>query len=498
MTSGPTERSLGDYRLLDRQEDDELCHIWRAEQLSVSRRVLVRELRPEQADRKQEFLAEIRAMAAVDHPLIGSVYEAVDHGGQCYSAHEWLPGETLGALLAEGRTLPPAELVRILSRLADIQLHCEAAGHATRPMEPCHIHVDPFGVVRIDNLAIAGPRATERSERDVTRLGKVLEPLVAKDQPATKRLLCLLGWMRGQDIGVPLTWRQIHKLCQQIEHQLAQAAASDGSPRHASGRLLRNIGRPNVAMAAVMGFLLILLLVWWLRPTAVPPAPALPQPHFIRIPAGNYPTSDGPIRASRTFAIAPHEVTIGQYAAFLDALELLKTSDLAQTYNHPEQPPDKTSHLPDDWPALLTAAKSSGIWRDHHVTLDSPVVGVDWWDATAYADWKKARLPNHDEWLAALHAQVAKPMAIPPAPWQPVTMETADRTPGGLCDMAGSVCEWTASTGVDPANPLGGRKWLIAGGSFLKPGSHALTREWADDRNLRRPDLGFRVVAGSR
>ena len=32
------------------------------------------------------------------------------------------------------------------------------------------------------------------------------------------------------------------------------------------------------------------------------------------------------------------------------------------------------------------------------------------------------------------------------------------------------------------------------GGSYLKPGSNALTREWTADRSLRRPDLGFRVV----
>ena len=45
-----------------------------------------------------------------------------------------------------------------------------------------------------------------------------------------------------------------------------------------------------------------------------------------------------------------------------------------------------------------------------------------------------------------------------------------------------------------PANPLGERKWVIIGGSYLKPGSNALTREWTDDRSLRRADLGFRVV----
>jgi hypothetical protein len=35
---------------------------------------------------------------------------------------------------------------------------------------------------------------------------------------------------------------------------------------------------------------------------------------------------------------------------------------------------------------------------------------------------------------------------------------------------------------------------VIIGGSFLKPGSNALSREWTPDRSLRRADLGFRLA----
>jgi hypothetical protein len=60
--------------------------------------------------------------------------------------------------------------------------------------------------------------------------------------------------------------------------------------------------------------------------------------------------------------------------------------------------------------------------------------------------------------------------------------------------MAGSVCEWTRLPAINPANPLGKRMWVVIGGSYLKPGTNSLTREWTDNRSLRRPDLGFRVV----
>jgi hypothetical protein len=35
---------------------------------------------------------------------------------------------------------------------------------------------------------------------------------------------------------------------------------------------------------------------------------------------------------------------------------------------------------------------------------------------------------------------------------------------------------------------------MIIGGTHLKPGTNALSREFVDDRSIRRPDLGFRVV----
>jgi formylglycine-generating enzyme required for sulfatase activity len=163
-------------------------------------------------------------------------------------------------------------------------------------------------------------------------------------------------------------------------------------------------------------------------------------------------------------------------------------------FDHANQGTEKTSHEPTDWSALLTAAKTNGTWQNQAVTLDSPVVGIDWWDASAYAEWKKARLPTQEEWFAALSLDGVSPASIPPGLWVPVNSQTADRTPPGIIGMAGSVSEWTAGLGTNPANPLGDRRWVIIGGSYLKPGSNALTREWTLDRSLRRSDLGFRVA----
>jgi hypothetical protein len=60
--------------------------------------------------------------------------------------------------------------------------------------------------------------------------------------------------------------------------------------------------------------------------------------------------------------------------------------------------------------------------------------------------------------------------------------------------MAGSVSEWTRRPAANPALPMAPRKYVVIGGSARNPASGARTREWIDDRSLRRPDLGFRVA----
>lgn len=493
MSSASDDRLLGEYRLKELLSENSEIHRWLAEQVSVSRRVLVDELKPGREHLRAAFLADVRAKAAVEHPLIGSVFEAVADPGCCFFAHELLPGVTLEARRTAGEPLKPARLAHILRRVAEAQIHHEALGQATSPLGLEHIHIDEHDVIRLDNLATGDPRDPAQSARDVMALGAALRSLIADGKPGATRMLTLTGWMRGEGVPAPLSWEQVRDFAVQIEQQLAEPPP----PATGTKPVANPAKKPPVALIAlVVGLLLIaaVTVVLRMRPDTPPPPPRAALPEALSIPAGRYPTPDGAEEPTQAFLISPHEVTIGQYAEFVERLQTLVKDKLERTFDHEDQPPEKSSHLPDDWENLLAAAKTGGTWNGREVSLDHPVVGVDWWDAAAYAEWKHARLATQEEWFAALSKEFPDPSTLKPSAWTAVTAATTDRTPSGMLGMAGSVCEWTRRPAANPANPLGERKWVIIGGSFLKPGTNALTREWTDERSLRRPDLGFRVV----
>ena len=493
MTHSSDEpRMLGDYRLLERVMETPLAYRWLAEQVSVGRKVQVDELKPELLDQRGRFIADVRAKAAMKHPLVASVFEAITEDDHCYYAHEFLPGRVLNVRIEAGEPMKPLDLAYLLRRIAEVQSQLEAQRQSSAPLSLQNIRVDEHGVMRMDNLAQGGLREDGEATRDMMYLGRVLVPLVADGQPGATRLLTLLAWMRGEDVEQPMQWFQVIDLCEQIEKQLSEpfmtrprsADGSDGTPRKPTALIW-------IAGGLAVAVVIIALVRLRTDKSVSLDRIRLPEPLTIQEHAISGTTVP-------EFRIMAHEVTIGEYERFLAVLKALADSQQSSVFNHKDQPAEKISHLPDDWDAMLAAAKALKPWNGQRINLDTPVVGVDWWDAMAYAEWKQGSLPTYHQWLAALGMEPEKGAQIHGAAWGPVDLKSNDRSGCGALNMAGSVCEWLSEPTASPANPLGDKRWVLMGGSYLQQGSHALSREWIDDRMMRRKDLGFRVVFASK
>lgn len=114
---------------------------------------------------------------------------------------------------------------------------------------------------------------------------------------------------------------------------------------------------------------------------------AIPAGFFIRGHAQGGPGSDDypPVLTYLDrFSIDRYEVSNAEYRKFVEHVEATGDASMA----HPDAPPLK-NHRPAGW--------------DHPELSgdDQPVVGVDWFDAYAYAKWAGKRLPTEAEWEKA-------------------------------------------------------------------------------------------------
>jgi len=198
------------------------------------------------------------------------------------------------------------------------------------------------------------------------------------------------------------------------------------------------------------------------------------------------------------FYLDAYETTNAEYARFLEDI----AEGGAAAYEHPAQPAAKKGHVPLDWQELSTA-------HPNH-----PVVGVDWYDAWAYAQWCGKRLPTEVEWEKAARgtdgykypwgnlwrnglcnshpAVVASPEDVPTSVTR-VGSFPAGNSPYGCADLAGNAREWTTAAGGGSASNAVSP---VRGGSYKDPAAFCTTTtRLGIDRLTRDQRTGFRCAA---
>jgi formylglycine-generating enzyme required for sulfatase activity len=184
-----------------------------------------------------------------------------------------------------------------------------------------------------------------------------------------------------------------------------------------------------------------------------------------------------------------------------------------------------------DYKAFMKATghAAPAYWDDPRLSKpEQPVVGVNWYDASSFCEWKGKRLPTEAEWERAAKG----PDGNEHYPWghtldetkanygQKVGMTTAvDSYPSGVSgygafNMAGNVFEWvtdwydptyfTVSPALNPQGPATGLNFanqgpvkVLRGGSWLAPSSslHTSHRFWNQpENNSYGVGLGFRCA----
>ncbi len=156
----PPARQISHYRLLRPLGRGGMGVVHLAEDVELGRQVAIklllerREARPADAAR---FRREARAAASLDHPNIGTVYEAGEHEGSRFLVMAYYDGTTLAQLLARApeRRLPLADAAAITGQLASALAAAHAAGIVHRDLKPENVMVLPDGRVKLLDFGLA-------------------------------------------------------------------------------------------------------------------------------------------------------------------------------------------------------------------------------------------------------------------------------------------------------------------------------------------------------
>ena len=149
--------TLGQYKILDRLGAGGMGEVYRARDMRLGRTVAIKVLPTDVAgdpDRRERFMREARATAALSHPNIAALYEIGEDQGHIFLVFEFVPGDTLKTVIG-GRPLNPRRAIDLAVQIADALADAHAEGIVHRDIKPANIIVTPKGAAKILDFGLA-------------------------------------------------------------------------------------------------------------------------------------------------------------------------------------------------------------------------------------------------------------------------------------------------------------------------------------------------------
>jgi len=184
-------KSLGNYEIIDKLGEGGMGEVWRARDERLQRMVAIKILPPDVAgdlSRRARFEQEARALGALNHPNIVSIYDVGQDDGRAYIVSELVEGESLRALLDRG-PLPVRKAIEIAVQMAGGMAAAHALGIVHRDLKPENVMLTRGGQVKLLDFGLAKQNSEASGENTTT---------MALSQPGT--VLGTAGYMSPEQV----------------------------------------------------------------------------------------------------------------------------------------------------------------------------------------------------------------------------------------------------------------------------------------------------------
>jgi hypothetical protein len=183
--SEPGTRLGGRYRLEDRIDDSGGWSAWKAIDETLARPVSVLTFAPG-FPRIREVLTAARAASRLTDARLAQVFDVEDDWDQAYVVMEWVAGDSLDDLLADG-PLEPARGAEIVAEAAEALAAAHAAGVAHLCLTPQSLRWTPGGGVKVlgtgIDAALADVTADDPALADTRGLAMLLYAALTRYWP---------------------------------------------------------------------------------------------------------------------------------------------------------------------------------------------------------------------------------------------------------------------------------------------------------------------------
>ncbi len=169
-------KTLSHYRITGHLGAGGMGEVYKAEDTKLGREVAIKVLQTDVARdtaRLERFSREARAVAALNHPNIVTIYSVEEADGKHFITMELVEGETLDERIVEGG-LPLNKLFDIALPLADALCSAHEKGIVHRDLKPANVMVTKSGSLKVLDFGLAKLQDTDSDVADAETVSRLL------------------------------------------------------------------------------------------------------------------------------------------------------------------------------------------------------------------------------------------------------------------------------------------------------------------------------------